>query len=115
MRKVSSLIVLAAILAALSMMTCNALQKIEVTLDIKGPPTAEFAGSYETTTNGITTISGSPPKSYTFEARQSYDVVDVQLTYAGVGDLTATLVSGGVTRDSGTINTVGTLTLHWTP
>jgi len=115
MRKVSSLIVLAAILAGFCLMTCNSLQTIQVTLDIKGNKLAGFAGSYETTTNGLTTISGSPPKSYTFEARKSYDVVEVQLGYLGSGELIAKLISDGVTRDSGSINTAGTLALHWTP
>jgi hypothetical protein len=115
MSRVSSIIVLAGALAGVGMMACNALQTTQVTLDIRGSSLAVFTGSYETTTNGITPISGSPPKSYTFEARKQYDIVEVQLAYAGSGELVAKLVSDGVTRDSGSINTVGTLALHWTP
>jgi hypothetical protein len=88
---------------------------VDVTLDISGSSLAVFTGFFETTTNGQTQISGSPPKSYTFQARKQYDIIAVQLAYAGVGDLTAKLVSDGVTRDSATIDTVGTLTLNWIP
>jgi hypothetical protein len=115
MRRLSALIVLAVALAGFSLMTCDSLKTIEVTLEISGGSLAVFTGFYETTTNGQAQISGSPPKSYTFNARKSYDIVAAQLVYAGVGDLTAKLVSGGITRDSATINTVGTLTLNWTP
>jgi hypothetical protein len=115
MRRTSALVMLAAVLVGLSLTTCDALKTIEVTLDISGNPLAGFTGFYETTTHGQQSISGSPPKSYTFEARKQYDIVAAQLAYAGVGDLTAKLVSGGVTRDSETISTIGTISLTWTP
>jgi hypothetical protein len=115
MPKISAMTVLAVVLAGFVLTACDSLKTVEVTLDIRGSSLAGFTGSYETTTNGITPIFGSPPKSYTFEARKKYDIVEVQLAYAGSGELIAKLVSGGVTRDSGSINTVGTLALHWTP
>lgn len=115
MRRLYTLTMLVAVLAGLGLMTCNTLKTVDVTLDISGSPLAVFTGFYETTTNGQAQISGSPPKSYTFQARKQYDIIAVQLLYAGVGDLTAKLVSDGVTRDSATINTVGTLSLNWTP
>jgi len=86
---------------------------VEVTLEITGSSLAMFSGFYETTTGGQVQVSGTPPKSYTFEARRQYDIVAAQLAYAGTGDLTAKLVSGGITRDSATISTVGTITLQW--
>jgi len=115
MPKISAMAVLAVVLAGFVLTTCDTLKTVDVTLDIRGSTLALFTGSYETTTNGITPISGSPPKSYTFKARKQYDIVAVQLAYAGSGELIAKLVSDGVTRDSGSINTVGTLALHWTP
>jgi hypothetical protein len=115
MRLTTGALVLALAFASLGLMACDSLKTIDVTLDISGNPLAVFTGFYETTTNGQASISGTPPKSYTFNARKSFDIVAVQLVYAGAGDLTAKLVSGGVTRDSGTISTVGTLTLHWEP
>jgi hypothetical protein len=115
MRRTSALVMLAAVLVGLSLTTCDALKTIEVTLDISGNPLAGFTGFYETTTNGQKQISGSPPKSYTFEARKQNDIVAAQLVYAGAGNLTAKLVSGGVTRDSESIGTVGVITLNWTP
>jgi hypothetical protein len=113
MRKLPALVTLALALAGFSLMTCNALNTAEVTLEITGSSLAYFTGFYETTTNGQKQISGSPPKSYTFEARKQYDIVAAQLALASVGSLTAKLVSGGITRDSATINTVGTITLQW--
>ena len=115
MPKISAMTVLAVVLAGFVLTTCDTLKTIEVTLDITGSSLAYFTGFYETTTNGQKQISGSPPKSYTFEARKQNDVIAVELAYAGVGDLTAKLVSGGVTRAEGTIGTLGTLTLSWTP
>ncbi len=113
MRRLSALIPLVVALTGFSLMTCNALKTADVTLEITGSSLAIFTGYYETTTNGQTQISGSPPKSYTFEARKQYDIVAAQLAYAGVGELTAKLVSGGVTRDSDAISTVGTISLNW--
>lgn len=102
--------------AALLFLRCTALQTQEVTLDISGSSTAVFTGFYETTTNGQQSISGSPPKSYTFNARKSYDIVAAQIARAGTGELTAKFVSGGITRDSATTSaTIGTITLEWTP
>ncbi len=115
MHRLSALTMFVVILAAFCLTTCDSLKTVDVTLDIAGSSLAVFTGFYETTTNGQAQISGSPPKSYTFQARKQYDIVAVQLAYAGVGELKAKLVSGGVTRDSGTINTVGTLALNWTP
>ena len=79
-------------------------------------PLYGFAGFYETTGAGIDSIAGVTPKSYTFTARKSLDVVAVQLARVGTGELTAKLVSDGVTRDSAsTTALIGTLTLSWTP
>ena len=115
MPKISAMAVLAAILAGFVLTSCDTLKTVEVTLDITGSSLAYFTGFYETTTNGQKQISGSPPKSYTFEARKQNDFVAAQLVYAGAGALTAKLVSGGVTRDSESIGTVGVITLNWTP
>ncbi len=113
MPRPSALITLVAALAGFSLMACDALKTAEVTLEITGSPLAVFTGYYETTTNGQTQVSGSPPKSYVFQARKQYDIVAAQLVYAGVGEMTAKLVSGGVTRDSEAISTVGTIMLQW--
>jgi len=115
MPRISAMTVLVVVLAGFVLTTCDSLKTIEVTLDITGSSLAYFTGFYETTTNGQEQISGSPPKSYTFEARKQNDIVAVQLVYAGTGTLTAKLVSGGVTRDSESIGTVGAITLNWTP
>jgi hypothetical protein len=115
MRLTNRILVLALAFAGFSLLSCNALKTIDVTLEITGSSLAAFTGFYETTTNGQAGIAGVPPKSYTFQARKQYDIVAAQLVYAGTGALTAKLVSGGVVRDSATINYVGTITLHWTP
>jgi len=115
MLRVSAMTVLAVILAGFVLTTCDTLKTVDVTLDITGNSLAVFTGFYETTTNGQQQISGSPPKSYVFQARKQYDIVAVQLVYAGTGSLTAKLISGGVTRDSDSISTVGVITLNWTP
>jgi hypothetical protein len=115
MRLTNRILVLALAFAGFSLLSCDALQTIDVTLDITGSSLAAFTGFYETTTNGQSSIAGTPPKSYTFKARKKYDIVAAQLVYAGTGSLTAKLVSGGVTRDSATINYAGTITLDWTP
>ena len=115
MKLTTGVLVLALAFASLGLMSCDSLKTIEVTLDITGSSLAYFTGFYETTTNGQKSVSGSPPKSYTFEARKQNDIVAAQLAYAGTGDLTAKLVSGGVTRDSETIRTAGVITLGWTP
>ena len=113
MPKISAMTVLAVVLAGFVLTACDTLKTVDVTLDISGNSLAVFTGFYETTTNGQKQISGSPPKSYTFQARKQYDIVAAQLACAGVGDLTAKLVSGGITRDSEAISTVGTITLQW--
>ena len=115
MPKISAMTVLAVILAGFVLTSCDTLKTVEVTLDITGSSLAYFTGFYETTTNGQKQISGSPPKSYTFDARKQNDIVAAQLVYAGAGNLTAKLVSGGVTRDSESIGTIGVITLNWTP
>jgi hypothetical protein len=115
MPKISAMAVLAVILAGFVLTTCDTLKTVDVTLDITGSSLAYFTGFYETTTNGQQLIEGSPPKSYVFQARKQYDIVAAQLAYAGAGSMTAKLVSGGVTRDSESISTVGVITLDWTP
>jgi hypothetical protein len=115
MRVTNRILMPALAFAAFSLFSCDAMQTIDVTLDVTGSSLAAFTGFYETTTNGQASIAGVPPKSYTFKARKKYDVVAAQIVYAGTGALTARLVSGGVTRDSSTISYVGTITLHWTP
>lgn len=115
MRLTNRILVLALAFSAFSLLSCDALKTVEVTLEITGSSLAAFTGFYQTTTNGQASIAGAPPKSYTFEARKKYDIVAAQLAYAGTGALTAKLVSGGVTRDSATINYVGVITLDWTP
>jgi len=94
---------------------CTALQTQDVTLEITGSSTALFTGYYETTSDGQKQISGTVPTSYTFQARKKYDVVAAQIARAGLGQLTAKLVSGGVARDSATTtDLVGTVHLTWT-
>ena len=115
MRLTTAVLALLLAFASLGLLSCDSLKNVEVTLDISGSSLAYFTGFYETTTNGQKQISGSPPKSYTFEARKQNDIVAAQLVYAGTGSLTAELVSGGITRDSETISTVGAITLSWTP
>jgi len=116
MRLKTGALVLAIAFASLGLLSCNSLKTIEVTLDITGSSLAVFDGFYETTTNGQAQISGSPPKSYTFKARMQNDIVAVQIARVGSGELTAKLVSGGVTRDSATTSSsIGTLHLEWTP
>ena len=115
MLRISAMTVLVVVLAGFVLTTCDTLKTAEVTLDVSGSSLAYFTGFYETTTSGQKSVSGSPPKSYTFEARKQNDIVAAQLAYAGTGDLTAKLVSGGVTRDSETIRTAGVITLGWTP
>lgn len=93
---------------------CTALQNQEVTLEITGSSAALFSGYYETTGEGRKEISGTVPSSYTFNARKQYDVVAVQIARVGLGELTARLVAGGVTRDSATTtDLIGTITLEW--
>jgi hypothetical protein len=116
MLRPAALAALAITLVGFSLMTCDALKSIDVTLEITGDALSLYSGYYETTTNGQEQISGSPPGSYTFQARKKYDIVAVQLARAGVGEFTAKLVSGGVTRDSATTGSgVGTIHLEWIP
>jgi hypothetical protein len=110
-----TIVALAATLG-LCLFSCDALKKVDVTLDISGNTLQAFAGYYETTSVGEVQISGTVPKSYTFTARKAYDVVAAQIGRVGTGQLVAKLVSDGVTRDSAaTSDVVGTISLHWTP
>jgi hypothetical protein len=116
MRLTSCALALVLAFASLGLLSCDSLKTIEVTLDISGSSLAVFTGFYETTTNGQKQISGSPPKSYMFEARKKNEFVAAQIARVGSGELTAKLVSGGVTRDSATTNSsIGTIHLEWTP
>ena len=116
MKLTTGVLVLTLTFAGLGLMSCDSLKTIEVTLDISGSSLAVFSGFYETTTNGQKQIQGSPPTSYTFEARKKNEIVAVQLARIGTGELTAKLVSGGVTRDSATTNgNIGTIHLEWVP
>ena len=102
--------------AGLLFLGCTALQNQEVTLDITGSSAAVFSGYYETTGEGRKEISGTVPKSYTFNARKKYDIVAAQIVRVGLGELTAKLVADGITRDSATTtDIIGTITLEWTP
>ncbi|MBM3313268.1 hypothetical protein FJY70_01585 [candidate division WOR-3 bacterium] len=103
-----------ALLAALCLFSCDALTYVDVTLDITGDQLSAFTGYYETTGSGKTEISGTVPKSYTFQARKKLDVVAAQIVRVGVGQLSARIVADGATRDSAaTTELVGTLTLEW--
>lgn len=114
MRKVSAFIVLAMALAGFSLMACDALKIVDVTLDITGDNLSYFTGYYETTGSDTTAISGTVPKSYTFQARKSLDVVAAQIVRVGVGKISARIVADGVTRDSAaTDDLVGTIHLEW--
>ena len=116
MRLTTGILVASLAFAGLSLLSCDTVKTVDVTLDITGGSLCLFTGFYETTTNGQAQISGSPPKSYTFQARKSYDIVAAQIVRAGTGELTAKLVSGDVTRDSVTTSSnVGTIHLGWTP
>ena len=113
MRRLPVLAVLAA-LAGLSLMTCDALKTVDVTLEITGSQLSAFTGYYETTGSDTVAISGTVPKSYTFQARKSLDVVAAQIVRVGNGQLTAKIVSEDITRDSAsTSDVVGTVTLEW--
>jgi len=114
MRRLSVLITLAVALAGFSLMACDALKTVDVTLDITGSSLSAFYGYYETTGTGQDTISGIVPKSYTFTARKSLDVVAVQIVRVGAGELSARIVTDGKTRDSAaTSDVIGTITLEW--
>ncbi|MBN2465347.1 hypothetical protein JXD38_06960 [candidate division WOR-3 bacterium] len=114
MRKLSALVVLIVALACFSLMACDALRIVDVTLDITGDNLSYFTGYYETTGSDTTAISGTVPKSYTFQARKSLDVVAVQIVRVGVGQISARLIADGITRDSAaTSDVVGVITLEW--
>lgn len=114
MHRLSASILLAVVLGSLSLMACDALKIVDVTLDITGDSLSYFTGYYETTGSDTTAISGTVPKSYTFQARKSLDAVAVQLVRVGVGQISARLVADGVTRDSAaTGGVVGVITLEW--
>jgi hypothetical protein len=96
--------------------SCDALVFVDVTLEITGNTLSAFDGYYETTGAGRVAIVGIVPRSYTFQARKSLDIVAAQIARVGVGELAARLVAEGVTRDSAaTSSTIGTITLEWTP
>ena len=114
MRRLSALTMLAVVLAGFGLMACDALKTIDVTLDITGDNLSAFYGYYETTGAGQDTISGIVPKSYTFTARKSLDVVAAQIVRVGAGQLSARIVADGITRDSAaTTDVIGTVTLEW--
>ncbi len=114
MRRSSALALLAIVLAGFVLLSCDALKTIDVTLDIAGDQLSAFTGYYETTGAGRVEISGTVPKSYTFQARKSADVVAAQIVRVGVGQLSARIVADGTTRDSAaTTSIVGTVTLEW--
>jgi len=116
MRRLTALKALAVALAGLGLMTCDALKIVDVTLDITGNDLSVFDGYYETTGSDSirVPISGTVPKSYTFQARKSLDVVAAQIVRFGAGQLSAKIVADGVTRDSeATSDLVGTITLYW--
>lgn len=106
--------ILIIVCSGLLFLGCTALQTQDVTLDITGSSAALFSGYYETTGEGQKQISGTVPASYEFQARKKYDVVAAQIARVGLGELTARLVSGGVTRDSATTtDLIGTVSLTW--
>ncbi len=116
MRRLSALITLAVALAGFSLMACDALKTVDVTLDITGNSLSVFDGYYETTGSDSirVPISGTAPKSYIFQARKSLDIVAAQIVRVGTGELSAKIVADGVTRDSeATSDLVGTITLYW--
>lgn len=114
MRRMPALATLAVALAGFSLMACDALKMVDVTLDISGSGLSAFYGYYETTGSGQDTISGVVPKSYTFTARKSLDVVAAQIVRVGAGQLSARIIADGKTRDSAaTSDLVGTITLEW--
>jgi hypothetical protein len=114
MRRLSALVTIVVALAGFSLMACDALKTVDVTLDISGSSLSAFYGYYETTGTGQDTISGIVPKSYVFTARKSLDVVAAQIVRVGTGQLIAKIVADGKTRDSAaTTDVIGTITLEW--
>jgi hypothetical protein len=114
MRRLSALAMLVVVLAGFGLLSCDTLKTADVTLDIAGDPYSAFTGYYETTGAGRVAISGIVPKSYTFQARKSLDVVAAQIVRVGLGELTARIVADGTTRDSAaTSGVIGTVTLEW--
>jgi hypothetical protein len=111
--KSAELLLLAALLG-FGPLSCDVVRFVDVTLDIGGDNLSAFSGYYETTGAGRVEISGTVPKSYTFQARKSLDIVAAQLARVGVGELSAKIVSEGITRDSAaTTQPIGTITLEW--
>ncbi len=96
------------------LISCDALKIVDVTLDITGDSLSAFTGYYETTGTDTVAISGTVPKSYTFQARKSLDIVAAQIVRVGAGKLVARIVSDGIIRASdSTSDIVGTVTLEW--
>jgi len=103
-----------AALLGICLVSCDALKAVDVTLDISGSSLSAFTGYYETTGTDTVSISGIVPKSYTFQARKSLDIVAAQIVRVGTGQLVAKIVADGVTRDSAeTSDIIGTITLEW--
>jgi hypothetical protein len=114
MRKLTTFAALAVALTGFGLLACDALKIVDVTLDITGDNLSVFTGYYETTGSDTVKISGTVPKSYTFQARKSLDVVAAQIVRVGVGQISARIVADGVTRDSAaTSDVVGVITLDW--
>jgi len=114
MQRLRILTLLFVVLVGFSLMSCDALKIVDVTLDITGGSLSAFTGYYETTGAGRVEISGIVPKSYTFTARKSLDVVAAQVVRAGLGELSARIVADGTTRDSAaTSNAIDIITLEW--
>jgi hypothetical protein len=103
-----------AALLGICVMSCDALKTVDVTLDISGSSLSAFTGYYETTGADTVAISGTVPKSYTFQARKSLDIVAAQIVRVGTGQLVAKIVSDGVVRASdSTTDVIGVITLEW--
>jgi hypothetical protein len=114
MRLTTGILVASLASVSFSLLSCDALKIVDVTLDVAGNSLCLFTGYYETTTKGQTQITGYPPKSYTFEARKKYDVVAAQILRVGAGELTAKIVVDGTTRCSAaTSGVIDTLKLTW--
>lgn len=103
-----------AVLLGACLVSCDTLKIVDVTLDITGNQVSAFTGYYWTTGTDTVAISGTVPKSYTFQARKSLDIVAAEIVRVGAGQLTAKIVSEGITRASdSTSDIVGTVTLEW--
>ena len=103
-----------ATLLGICLVSCDALKTVDVTLDISGDSLSAFTGYHETTGADTVAISGTVPKSYTFQARKSLDIVAAQVVRVGAGQLVAKIVSDGVIRAAdSTSDVIGVITLEW--